>query len=209
MPNLPRPFSGRPLVTRGFQVEPASTDLTISRGSGDLGVARPGRWPVKNRIKRARIAGIGAEIDDAERIVVREHLVPGFSAIRGLEDSTVGRVRRLRQRKPQNSDSDGITAHDNDVRILRIDNHRLDKTDVLQAHVLPGFATVRRPVQSIAGRLLARPHVNHVGIRRSYGKSSNGSDSFAVEDRTPNLSAIGGLPDSASRCTEIVGIGMA
>src|ERR1019366_4583194 len=34
MPNLPQPLSGRPLLTRGFQVEPSSTDLTISEVAG-------------------------------------------------------------------------------------------------------------------------------------------------------------------------------
>jgi hypothetical protein len=104
---------------------------------------------------------------------------------------------------------DGPAAHDNDVRILRVDNHPLDVRHVPQAHVRPGLATVRRSVKPITDRLLAGAHVDHVGIRWSHGNSSNGSDSFTIEDRTPDLSAVGGLPHAASRCTEIVGIGMA
>ena len=66
-----------------------------------------------------------------------------------------------------------------------------------------------RSVQSMTRRLLAGSDVNHVGIGRSDGKSSDGSDALAVEDGSPNLSAVGGLPDSASRRAEIVGIRMA
>src|SRR5208337_3278077 len=69
--------------------------------------------------------------------------------------------------------------------------------------------SVRRPVKPVADGLLACPHVNHVGVRWSHRKRPDGGDSFPVEDRMPNLSAIGSLPDSAARCAKVVGIRMA
>ena len=58
------------------------------------------------------------------------------------------------------------------------------------------------------GRLLARSHVDHIGIGGSDGKSSDGGDALAVEDGSPNLSAVRRLPDTASRRAEIIGIRM-
>ena len=174
MPTLPRPLSGRPLVASGAQVAPPSVDFTMSEVGWNRVVARAGRRPIQHGVKRARIAGIGAHVDDAEGVVVGINFLPGLAAVLGAKDSAVVDVRGLRQRMPQNTEADRVSTDDGDVRILRIDDDRLDIGHVLQAGARPGLAAVGRAIDSLAARLLAGSDVDDVGGRRSYRQRADG-----------------------------------
>ena len=73
----------------------------------------------------------------------------------------------------------------------------------------PRGACVTRFVHAVTARLLAGSDVNNVGIRGRERNSTDGCDVLIIEDRIPNASAIGRLPNSASRCAHVIDRGIA
>ena len=161
-----------------------------------IGIAgRPG-WTTRSPqhgVDRLRIARVEREISAADVIVFGKHLLPGLSAIERAINSALS-VRAVRM-------SHGRYKHT--IRIVRIDEDGADLLRVTQSKVLPGLAGIGGFVDSISYREIgpaqsfAAAHVNDVRIRRCDRQSPDGAGRLIVEDRSPCVAKVSGLPDTA------------
>src|ERR1700719_1535426 len=94
-------------------------------------------------------------------------------------------------------------CHGQAARILRIDDDGRDLVGISQPQMCPGFAGVRRFVNSVPGRQI-RPletftaaDVNHVGIGFGYRQGSYRAGRLIVKNGHPRITKIGGVPHTA------------
>ena len=92
------------------------------------------------RVHRARIARVHHQTDCSRVVVHEQYFRPGFTAVCGLENATVGIGG---EHMPQASDI-------NNVWVLWIDEDCADRVRVAQAGILPRFAGVGRFEESVA-----------------------------------------------------------
>ena len=155
--------------------------------------------------KNIGIVRIEGHVDASGVLIFVENFLPGLAAIGRAENTALG-VRSVGMAE---------RGHENDVRIVGIDDDFADGAAVAQANVLPGLASVERFVNSIAVRDvsanagLACTHVNRVVIGVGHGEAANGSTSLFIENRRPGHGAVGRLPDAAAGRAEIIGRGIA
>ena len=96
-------------------------------------------------------------------------------------------------------------CHQDFVGVVRVDPDLANVARVFEPHVSPGFAIVRRLVNTIAVGdaalrfVFARTDPDGLGVVRIDFDSANGVGTFVVEDRRPGRAAIVGLPEIA-RC---------
>ena len=89
------------------------------------------------------------------------------------------------------------------IGIARIDGDLRDLLTVAQPEVRPGFARVRRLVDSVAhGQIrtmqaFTAADVDHVRIRNRNRHRSDGTGRLVVEDRLPGSAVVGRLEDTA------------
>ena len=125
-----------------------------------------------------RIVGIECNVDSARVLVLVQNLFPVLASIGGAKDSAFGiRPKRVAQR-----------GYEDNIRILRIDDHFPDRPRIMQPDIFPGLPAIDCFVNSIAMRDvaanagLARSHVNDVWIRRRDRQASNCGDGLLIEN---------------------------
>src|SRR5271156_1775538 len=104
-----------------------------------------------------------------------------------------------------------------DVGIFGIDDQAADGVGVAEADELPGGAGVDGFVDAVAADDVAAhtgfagADVDDVGIGFRDGDGADGGRGVfcLVEDGLPVEAAVGGLPDSAGDCAEVISIGLA
>src|SRR5215467_14154531 len=130
---------------------------------------------VENGVERAGIGLIRAHIDHTKSVVHRKNLFPALAAIGGLKNSAVGRESEVGIRMPEQTDSDGVCAYDQNVGIARVDDDGLNVADVGESNVLPGGAAVSGAIDSVTSSLLAGADENNPRIGGRDGHSTDRS----------------------------------
>jgi len=72
----------------------------------------------------------------------------------------------------------------------------------------PGLAFVFGLVDAVAGGLFAGAGVEDFGVGGGDGEGADGGYALLVEDRLPDVAGVGGLPDAATGCAEVVYVGV-
>ena len=158
---------------------------------------RPPRLPqgcedrprVASECQRDR-AGVGIPV---------QHLPPAPAPVRALEHTALG-IRRVAVSERRDVD---------DVRVLRVHQHRADLERVLEPDVRPGLAGIRGLVHAVTGAEagadvgFARTHVNHVRVGRRHRDRADRGHRLLVEDRIPGAPRVPRFPDPAVYRPEI------
>ncbi len=106
------------------------------------------------------------------------------------------------------------SAHIHDVRIARINHNSADVPRIFEANVRPGCAAVGGFVNAVAeGKrganvTLAGSSINCLRVRRSHGQSPDRACGLPVENRRPDCTRVGCLPDSSVDRAEIKSVGI-
>ena len=66
---------------------------------------------IENCVQRAGIPGIGAKIHNAGGVIAGEHLIPRLAAVHSLEDAAVDSRGGLRNRLPDNRETERVRAY--------------------------------------------------------------------------------------------------
>src|SRR5258707_8185733 len=154
-------------------------------------------------VEIARIFRVGAKIGDTGEIVFVESFFPDLAAVGGF----VNAARRARSRDGENWMPDD--ADDDNLWIARIDEDGRNVVCIGEADVGPRGTSVAGFVDAIAGRLFAGADVNDAGIRTRNSDCADGRDVLAIENRFPDLAAVGCFPDTAARRAHIKDGGIA
>ena len=86
---------------------------------------------------------------------------------------------------------------------------------IFQSNVLPGFSGVDRLPHAVALRnvapnaSLSGSDIDNARIRNRHRDTADRGRSVLVKDRRPGVGAVGGLPNAAPGCSEVVGGGIA
>ena len=146
-----------------------------------------------------RVGRIESDVDGACLVVLVENFLPGLSGVERTEDASL-RIGPVGM--PQR-------GNEKDIGVARVHNYTPDVARIFEANVNPGFSRVCRPVHAIAmGDVaadagLARPHVDHVGVRGRDGNAADGRHRLLIEQRSPIASTVGGLPDPSGDSAEV------
>ena len=210
MPTRPRALSGRPLLS---QRRPGSAAVARLHDVGSVGngIRARTRLRMEDR-RRTSVLGLpGSEhmSTTPKACVVVINLFPRLAAVFGAKDAAIGRQSRRTERPPEDSDTNRIAGHNNRIGISRIDDDGLNVAHILQTDVRPGGAAVARFIETLARHLLAGANIDDIRGRRIDGHGSDGRNRHAVEDRPPDASTVGSLPDAATGRAEVVGIRIA
>ncbi len=154
--------SGRPSssVSR-FQVV-AAVIGDVQPGARAAGAEEPRPAPVlpHRGEQLVRVRRIDDEVGGAGALVDVEHPLPGLAAVGGLEDAALGVL----------APEPAHRGYPGDVRIGGVEDDAVDALGLLETQVLPGVATVERPVDAVADDgavarvALARAHPDDVGV---------------------------------------------
>src|ERR1700722_81298 len=137
--------------------------------------------------KNVGVVRVEGDIDASGVLIFVQHLFPGLAAIGGTENTAFG-VWPIRVSE---------RCHENNIRIVGIDNDFADSAAIVQADIFPALAPVKRFVNSItlsnvsANARLARANVNGVVIGIGHSKTANRSASLFVKHWRPGHGAVG------------------
>jgi len=143
--------------------------------------------------EHARIVRIHGDVRAAGVLVDEQHAVPRSAAVGRSEDAAL-RLRAVRVAE---------RAGEDDVGVLRVDDHARDAAGPIEAHARPRFAGVGRLVDAIADRdvasdeCLAGAGPDRVRIAGRNRQRANRLDVLIVEDRIPVGAGVAGFPDAA------------
>ncbi len=150
------------------------------------------------------VAGLKGQVDDAGVFVVKEHALPFFSAVFGIENAAL-RIRSIGVAEGGNEDFFRVAGiHENPGNLPRI----------LETNVGPAFAAIRGPVHAVpvgdrrAHVGFASAHVNDLRIGWGNRNGSDGSDGLRIENGLPGAASIVGAPHAATYRTEIENLGL-
>src|SRR6185437_4474503 len=152
-----------------------------------------------------RIGAVDLDVGGAGLVILVEDLAPGLSAVGALEHAALG-ARRAELPEVGEEDDVGVGGVDSDVR---------NGIRALEPDVRPGLAGVGRLVDAVA-RLdvaanlgLAHADVNDVRIALRHGdRADRRAPDLPVGDVGPALTAVGRLPQAATRGAEIADLGL-
>ena len=102
-------------------------------------------------------------------------------------------------------------AHKRDVGIGRMNQDPSNASRVIEAHVRPVFAGVRRKINAVAHHVAVanRPglpcaHPDHAGVERRNRDGTDGRYRMLVEDRIPAIAPIRRFPDAAGSGARVI-----
>ncbi len=144
-------------------------------------------------VDRVGVGGVELGRGHARVLGDREDERPGLAA--------VGRPIKaaLAARGPERA----LGRDEDDVRVARVDQYPPDVLGLGEAHVRPGLAAVRAPIDAVAeadvtpADVLARAHPDVLGIGRVEGEAADRVRGLRVEDGRPGRAGVLRLPDAA------------
>ena len=145
-------------------------------------------------VQHLGIRGIHREVGGAGGIVAEQDLGPRFAAVAGLVDPALG-VR---------SERASLRGHVHDVGVRGMDPHARDLLGLGEAEGGPRPAGVSGLEHAVAvgdvaaDRVLARAHVDDVGVRLADADRADRTAEVLVARREPGVAAVGGLEDAAA-----------
>ena len=175
-------------------------------GTAVYHLPRQPRLFIRRRVQHRRVLRVHHEIDDADLGADVEHLLPRGAAVHRPKHAA---FLVLRVEVAHRGD-----VHD--VGIRRMDRDARDVVRVLEAHVLPRLARVRRLVDAVA-RIraarregVARADPDDVRVRGRYGDVANRELALPVEHRLERRAVVGRLPHASGpeRHVERVQVGL-
>ena len=174
-----------------------NTTLTAAPNVGiDVASALPA-----GGIHDVRILRIDEEVGDTGVFRNGEHVLPCLAAIRGAVETALAAGTPKRT----------LCGNPDGVRVAWVDDDFPDVFAGLEAHVLPGTATIFRlvdaipPANTALGIVLTAADPDDIGAFWVDGDGPDGVRRFVIKDRRESRAVVGCLPDAAAGCADIPG----
>ena len=168
----------------------------------DLRRRHPHASPLKGSVQHVWIRHVLYDARYARVRVLVKNALPAFTAVNRAIDPArgVGGAAGM---------CSADRSHQNNVGILRINDHGVDVARLLEASVVPGFPRVSRLVDALARcerptGWVARADVDNVGIGRRCRDRADGGHMYVIEDGAPGGSTAGCLPHSGLRRADVI-----
>ncbi len=169
-----------------------------------LAPPRPDAHLPRGREEDARIGGVHGEVDGAGVLVDEEDALPRLPAVPRPVDAALllGSVQVAERR------------HEHHVRVTRVDDDAPDPPDLLEPHVSPRLAAVRRAVDPVADRdvradeRLPGSGPEDVGVGGRERERADRHGILVVEDRAPGHAAVLALEHPARGAADVVDVGV-